>query len=82
MVLEAHALGLPVVASARGGTPEVVEDGLTGLLYDPDQPDSLRSCLSRVIDQPGLLVRMSRTVAQLARGRTAEQLAESYVSGL
>ena len=41
-VMEALALGLPVVATAVGGVPEVVEHGREGLLVPPARPDELR----------------------------------------
>jgi glycosyltransferase involved in cell wall biosynthesis len=51
-VLEAQAAGLPVVATAVGGTPEVLEDGRTGLLVPPARPDLLASRLTELIDGP------------------------------
>jgi glycosyltransferase involved in cell wall biosynthesis len=48
-VLEAMAAGLPVVASAVGGVPEIVVDGETGLLVSPGDPDALAGALARVL---------------------------------
>lgn len=57
-VLEAMAAGLPVVATAVGGTPEVVVDGITGLLVPPHDPLSLANALSRLLDDAELRGRM------------------------
>jgi glycosyltransferase involved in cell wall biosynthesis len=52
-VLEAMATGLPVVATAVGGTPEAVVDGETGLLVPPRDPEALAAALERLIaDEP------------------------------
>jgi glycosyltransferase involved in cell wall biosynthesis len=39
-IVEAYAAGVPVVASRIGALPEVVEEGVTGLLAEPGDPDS------------------------------------------
>ena len=44
-VLEAMAVGLPVVATAVGGTPEIVEDRLTGILVPPATPSALSEAM-------------------------------------
>jgi glycosyltransferase involved in cell wall biosynthesis len=57
-ILEAMAAGLPVVASAVGGIPEIVVDGETGLIVPPRDPDALAAALRRLLDDPELRRRM------------------------
>jgi glycosyltransferase involved in cell wall biosynthesis len=49
ILLEAFAAGLPVVATATGGTTELVEDGVNGLLIPPHRKDLLVSAVGRII---------------------------------
>lgn len=57
-VLEAMAAGLPVVASAVGGVPEVVVEGETGALVPPGDPEALAAALAPLIADPGLRERI------------------------
>lgn len=52
VALEAMALGRPVVATAVGGTPEAVEDGVTGRLVPPADPAALAAALRALLDDP------------------------------
>jgi glycosyltransferase involved in cell wall biosynthesis len=49
VVLEACAAGVPVVATSVGGTPEVIEDGVSGLLVPPGDPVSLASAICEML---------------------------------
>jgi glycosyltransferase involved in cell wall biosynthesis len=48
-ILEAFARGKPVVASRAGGSPELVQDGVTGALFEPGDGDSLAAALERIL---------------------------------
>jgi glycosyltransferase involved in cell wall biosynthesis len=57
-VLEAMAAGVPVVASAVGGVPELVEDGATGLLVPPGDPRALAAAIAKLAGDPALRRRL------------------------
>jgi glycosyltransferase involved in cell wall biosynthesis len=50
--LEASAMGIPVIAARVGGLPEVVEDGVTGTLVDPERADLLAEAIREVVGRP------------------------------
>ena len=56
--VEASAIGLPVVASAVGGLPEVVEDGRTGYLVPPGDEGALADRLAALIADRDLRARL------------------------
>lgn len=58
--LEAMAQGRPVVATASGGSPELVDDGVEGFLVPPGDPARLAGRLDCLLDSPGLRREMGR----------------------
>jgi glycosyltransferase involved in cell wall biosynthesis len=77
VVLEAMSLGVPVVATAVGGTPEVIQNGVNGLLIDAAASDELRDCLSWLMSAPEERKRLAEqgrlTAACFNRERMIEQ---------
>jgi glycosyltransferase involved in cell wall biosynthesis len=64
VVLEAMAVGVPVVATAVGGTPELIEDGRSGLLVPPGDSAALAAGISRVMASPGLARTLGRNACE------------------
>jgi glycosyltransferase involved in cell wall biosynthesis len=69
VVLEAMAAGVPVLASKVGGVPDLFTDGLTGLFCDPQNPESFRVGISRLLDDNELSGRLAQAAKQDARAR-------------
>jgi glycosyltransferase involved in cell wall biosynthesis len=68
-VLEAMALGCPVIASEVGGIPEVIRDGHNGLLFPMGDAAALAAQLRRILDGPDLAARLGSTAAEDCSGR-------------
>jgi glycosyltransferase involved in cell wall biosynthesis len=78
-VLQAMAAGVPVVATAVGGTPEVVKDGVTGRLVPPGEP---RAAATAIVELAGDRELRERCVAA-ARARLGEEFdIRGMVAGL
>jgi glycosyltransferase involved in cell wall biosynthesis len=65
VIQEAFLAGLPVVASRVGGIPEMISDGLNGMLFEPGDVADLWRNLSRLLDEPGLLARLRSGIPQV-----------------
>ncbi|HEY2292273.1 MAG TPA: glycosyltransferase, partial [Thermoanaerobaculia bacterium] len=66
-ILEAMAVGLPVVATRCGGPEEIVEDGVSGLLVPPRDPPALAAALRRVLGDAATARRLGAAAAARAR---------------
>lgn len=83
VILEAMAHGLPVVATGIDGIPEVVDDGVTGLLHPHRDTQRLVAHLTALLDDPALRSRMGeagrlRAGSMFSRERFAEALVRLY----
>jgi glycosyltransferase involved in cell wall biosynthesis len=63
-VYEAMASGKPVVASRVGGIPELIDDGTTGLLVQPDDPPQLAAAIVRLLRDHDERIRMGKAAQQ------------------
>ena len=85
VLLEAMALGLPVIGTDLGGTPELIEAGRTGLLVQVDDPAGLAAAMQRLLTDPPAARAMGdagreRTIAVHAPGVHLAQLDDIYAS--
>lgn len=67
--LEAMSCGVPVIGARQGGIPDVIEDGVTGFLVEPNDVETLTACLDKVLQNPALREQM---------GAAARRAAERY----
>jgi glycosyltransferase involved in cell wall biosynthesis len=76
ILLEAMWVGLPIVASRTGGIPDVVTDGVSGLLVPPGDPEALARAIDRVLSSPDLARRLGEAARERAKDYDWEVLAE------
>ncbi|MCM8796416.1 MAG: glycosyltransferase [Candidatus Omnitrophica bacterium] len=67
VILEAMASGKPVVAAKTGGTPEIVVDGVTGILLDPLNPDIMAKAILNLLNNKELVSAMGGSGRQRAK---------------
>jgi glycosyltransferase involved in cell wall biosynthesis len=82
VLLEAMASGCPVVACRAGGVPDAVQDGITGFLFEPTDPDGLvntvKRALSSRIDLDSIRMQARQDVEQHSWEGATEQLQRLY----
>jgi glycosyltransferase involved in cell wall biosynthesis len=77
-LLSAMAHGLPVVAFARGGVPEIVEDGKNGLLVKELDPIALAAAIARLLSNPAEARRLGETAREtISSGFSADRMVDA-----
>ena len=81
-VMDAQAMGVPVVATRTGGVPDIVEDGVTGLLVPPRDPEALAGAIARLLRAPYLRQQLAKTALVESRGydyrQTVDKTLDAY----
>ena len=81
-LVEAMAVGTPVVASRVGGVPEAVEDGVTGLLVPPGDAQALATACAAILGDRGRAERMGRAGIERSRAEFGIERLTTEMEGL
>ncbi|MFZ4762072.1 MAG: glycosyltransferase family 4 protein [Alphaproteobacteria bacterium] len=74
VIIEAYAAGKPVLAAARGGMPEIIEEGKTGWVFDPNQPQQLQDLMQQLLDNPQQLAHTDHNSTKAAMNHFTPEL--------
>jgi len=79
--LEAMSLRKPIIASRSGGLPELVSDGVNGLLFDKKDAEGLASCVRQLSTEPDMALQMGTKGQEIQRSQyTVAHMAERMES--
>lgn len=78
VLLDALAFGLPIVATQVGGIPEIVEDGVNGFLFEPNDTRSMLDSVLRIRDDMQLSAAMSVANRRKADGYSPARMGKRY----
>ena len=73
VLVEAMAHGLPVIASTSCAAPDLIRDGVEGLVVPPSDPVRLREAIQTLLDRPQLVAAMAEAAYKLSRTLTWEK---------
>jgi glycosyltransferase involved in cell wall biosynthesis len=73
-VLEACAMGLPVVATSVGGIPDLLDEGETGLLVEDDNDCAMADAVKRLLTDPALAGKLSANGREMALNSSWERV--------
>ena len=78
VVLEAWRSGRPLVATVRGGPPEIVTDGVDGVLVDPQDTRALAAAVLGLLDDPERAGRIGAVGRRRVEDFTWERVVDRY----
>jgi len=77
-LIECMALGKSVIATNVGGIPDIVKNGINGILVPPKSPQSIFNALERLLANPELKKRLGRAAKESVKDYTWNKIAEKY----
>lgn len=78
VVVEAMALGKPLVASVPGGPAEIVEDGVSGLLVPHGEPELMANAITSILEDPPLARALGEVAARRATLFSEERMVDGF----
>ena len=76
-IIEAMGAGLPIIASRVGGIPDMIEDGIDGLLCEPNK-ESIKTTILKIIKDPDLRRSLGTNAIRKAKMFSAKRMADAY----
>jgi len=78
--LEAMSMGKPVVATTVGSLPEIVRDGVTGLLIPPENPQKMADAIIDLLTDSQRVAAMSGAAHEVASHYTYERMTDEVLA--
>jgi glycosyltransferase involved in cell wall biosynthesis len=79
-LLDALYFGLPIMASNVDGIPDVIDDGVNGILVEPEQPDAIVDALDSLLGDAQKLQAIRDRYIEKARQYDVRQMANAYLA--
>jgi len=79
VVFEAYAHGVPVIGANRGGIPEIIHNGETGYVYDPEQREQLKEILLSFINNPNKLRKLANNCRNYLQEHSLDKTSRQYI---
>jgi len=77
-LIEAMALGKPIIATNVGGVPEIVKDGINGLLVPPKSPERVAQAVERLLNEPRLAKRLATSAVESIQDHSWRSIVTKY----
>ncbi|MBM7652544.1 glycosyltransferase family 4 protein [Neobacillus cucumis] len=79
VILEGYSYGKPAIGTNRGGIPECILDGKTGYIFNPDEDESLKNIVKKIIENPDILNSLSSNIPNYLAKFDINKTVNSYI---